>query len=137
MENPHVSAGLDSSHDASMDSATRDLDNALNASQEPDEPSLATAAAAARVFSESSELQVPASLSAKWPPATRELDCPPEPLALLRRMRCSPTVRPPPALLRTGRDATRTREPLLDRRRVRCVTRYLVRRRSHTSDDNE
>ena len=74
MENPHVSAGLDSSHDASMDSATRDLDNALNASQEPDEPSLATAAAAARVFSESSELQVPASLSAKWPPATRELD---------------------------------------------------------------
>ena len=73
-------------------------------------------------------------------------------LALPRKMRCSPTVNvdrlkpffaragTPPApgpVSDAGQEGEHEVELLLNRRLVRCVTRYLVRWRGHTSADAE
>jgi hypothetical protein len=73
-------------------------------------------------------------------------------LALPRRMRCSPTVNvdrlkpfferlgtapAPGPVFDAGQEGKREVELLLNRRLVRCVTRYLVLWRGHTSADDE
>ncbi len=73
-------------------------------------------------------------------------------LALPRRMRCSPTVNvdrlkpfferlgmapAPGPVFDAGQEGEHEVELLLDRRLVRCVTRYLVLWQGHTSADDE